>query len=207
MTLYAQTPGRRATQVLSDVFVLGWVVLWIYLGRYVHAAVLTMLSPARRLESSGTSLSRTMSDAASTVRDVPLLGDTLRAPLEQAAGAGASMTSAGRDLAATVQRLADVLGILTAVVPIALVVAGWLFLRGRFVRRAGAAQQLLDSDADLDLFALRAMSRQPLPRLARISDDPAGAWRRGDAQVIRALALLELSDSGLRPPTPIPVTR
>ena len=53
---------------------------------------------------------------------------------------------------------------------------------------------------DLDLFALRAMSNQPLQRLSRISPDPAGAWRRGDREVIRDLALLELSDCGLRPP-------
>ena len=35
----------------------------------------------------------------------------------------------------------------------------------------------------MDLFALRAMSHQPLHRLTRISGDPAGAWRRGDADV------------------------
>ena len=31
-------------------------------------------------------------------------------------------------------------------------------------------------------------------------DDPAGAWRAQDPDVVRALALLELRDSGLRPP-------
>ena len=46
------------------------------------------------------------------------------------------------------------------------------------------------------------MANQPMPRLAKISDDPAGAWRRGELDVIHALALLELRDSGLRPPPP-----
>jgi hypothetical protein len=46
------------------------------------------------------------------------------------------------------------------------------------------------------------MANQPMPRLAKVSDDPAGAWRRGDLDVIHALALLELRDSGLRPPPP-----
>jgi hypothetical protein len=68
------------------------------------------------------------------------------------------------------------------------------------VRRATAAQRFIDSAADLDLFALRAMARQPMTRLAAISDDPSGAWRRGEEATIRALALLELRDSGLRPP-------
>ena len=37
-------------------------------------------------------------------------------------------------------------------------------------------------------------------RLARVADDPAGAWRAHDPDVVRALALLELHDCGLRPP-------
>lgn len=44
------------------------------------------------------------------------------------------------------------------------------------------------------------MATQPMPRLAAVSDDPAGAWRRGDDEIIRALALLELREVGLRPP-------
>jgi hypothetical protein len=74
-----------------------------------------------------------------------------------------------------------------------------VLLRGRFVRRATAAQRFIDAAADLDLFALRAMARQPMRRLAAVSPDPTGAWRRGDQATIRSLALLELRDSGLRP--------
>jgi hypothetical protein len=37
-------------------------------------------------------------------------------------------------------------------------------------------------------------------RLAKVSDDPAGAWRRGDPEVVRELALLALHDAGLAPP-------
>jgi hypothetical protein len=35
--------------------------------------------------------------------------------------------------------------------------------------------------------------------LARVSDDPAGAWRARDPEVVRRLAELELADVGLRP--------
>ena len=85
--------------------------------------------------------------------------------------------------------------------PILIVGAIWLVLRWRFVRRASAAQRFIDAAPDLDLFALRAMANQPMPRLARISDDPAGAWRRGDLDVIHALALLELADVRPAPAT------
>ena len=92
------------------------------------------------------------------------------------------------------------LGVLIAVIPVLLVLAVWLPARVRFARRAGAAQRFVDADADLDLFALRAMAGQPMHLLARISDDPAGAWRRGDPDVVRRLAVLELRSVGLRPP-------
>jgi len=45
------------------------------------------------------------------------------------------------------------------------------------------------------------MARQPMHRLVAVSADPTGAWRRGDQSTIRSLALLELRDSGLRPPS------
>ena len=88
----------------------------------------------------------------------------------------------------------------TALVPILIVGLFWFALRLRFARRASAAQRFIDAAPDLDLFALRAMAKQPMPRLAAVSDDPAGAWRRGDDEIIRALALLELREVGLRPP-------
>ena len=36
--------------------------------------------------------------------------------------------------------------------------------------------------------------------LAKVSDDPAGAWRARDREVVTALAALELRDSGLSLP-------
>ena len=61
-------------------------------------------------------------------------------------------------------------------------------------------QRFLDEGADLDLFALRAMAHQPLHVLARVDPDPAGAWRRGEPDVVDRLARLELRSAGLRPP-------
>jgi hypothetical protein len=58
----------------------------------------------------------------------------------------------------------------------------------------------MDSSADLELFALRAMANQPMHRLARVSSDPVRAWRNGDRDVVRALAILELGDAGLSAP-------
>ena len=78
-----------------------------------------------------------------------------------------------------VERAALLLAVTTALVPIFIVGLYWLVQRLRFIRRAGAAQRFIDAAPDLDLFALRAMANQPMPRLAGVSDDPAGALAPG----------------------------
>ena len=98
-----------------------------------------------------------------------------------------------------VEWLANWLGWSVALVPILGALLLHLPPRVRFVRRAAAGRALIDSAADLDLFALRALANQPMHVLAKVSDDPAGAWRARDPDVVRRLAELELADVGLRP--------
>ncbi len=200
MKLYSDLPARRTVQVLADLAMVAWVVLWVRVAQWVHEATLQLAEPGRRLESAGTGFTGRMNDAGSSVDDLPLLDDRIAAPFRSAAGVGEDFASAGRDLVTAVERFAMVLAVVTAVAPIAIVLLTWLLLRWRFARRASAAQRFVDADPDLDLFALRAMANQPMQRLARISEDPAGAWRRGDRDVVRALAVLELTEAGLRPP-------
>ena len=82
--------------------------------------------------------------------------------------------------------------------PLGLVLFGWLPLRLRWMRRAGAARALRNAPAGRDLLALRALAGQPLRRLTRIDPDVAQAWRRGDQATVDALAALELRALGLR---------
>jgi hypothetical protein len=200
MKLYADLPGRRTAQILADLGVVAWVCVWAWAGRMVHDSTMGLAAPGRQLQDAGSGFRHQMTTAGNSVRDVPLVGDRIATPFQQASGAGTTIEQAGTSLVDAVTQLATLLGWVTALVPILLVALVWLFLRGRFVRRATAAQRFIDSAADLDLFALRAMATQPMRKLAGISDDPTGAWRRGDEVTIRSLALLELRDSGLHPP-------
>jgi hypothetical protein len=200
MKLYADLPGRRLAQLLADIGMLCWIAVWAWAGRRVHDATMALAAPGHRLEGAGSGFRSTMTSAGDSVDNLPLVDDRIAAPFRSAAGAGTEIENAGRDLVTAVGRLALLLGWTTALIPIVIVGGLWLLLRGRFVRRASAAQRFIDGADDLDLFALRAMANQPMRKLAVVSDDPAGAWRRGDQQVIRDLALLELRGSGLQPP-------
>jgi hypothetical protein len=204
MKLYADLPGRRTLQILADLAILAWVCTWAWVGRLVHDTTLALAGPGRRLQSAGSGFRDQMTQAGDSVSGLPLVGDRVAAPFRQVSGAGTTIEQAGTDLVDAVSDLANILGWVTALVPIVIVLMVWALLRGRFVRRATAAQRFIDNAADLDLFALRAMARQPMRKLASVSDDPTGAWRRGDEATIRSLALLELRDSGLRPPEPMP---
>ena len=127
------------------------------------------------------------------------MGDELAVPFDKAAEASDGIAAAGRDTVEAVERLALLLGLSVALIPILIVSAIHLPLRWRFVREATAGARFIDAQEDLDLFALRALANQPMRVLARVSDDPAGAWRARDPEVVRRLAELELADVGLRP--------
>lgn len=200
MLLYAQTPGRRTVQLIGDLLLVLWVWLWVRVAIRLHGAVLSLAEPGRRLESGASDVAGSLRDAGERADDVPFVGDSISRPLESAGAAASRIADAGRQQAELVSDLALPLALVVAAVPVLFAVLLWLPGRVRFVRRAAAARRFIDADADLALFALRAMANQPMHRLARVSDDPVAAWRAGDPVVVRQLALLELADAGLRPP-------
>jgi hypothetical protein len=203
MKLYADTSVRRTVQLVGDVLLVLWVLLWISLAGKVRDATLELRAPGYKLDSSGSDLARRLRQAGDGVSGLPLVGDKTAKPFDGAGGAAEGLAEAGQAQVHAVETLAFWLWLAVLLIPIVLALVLYLPSRIRFVRRATAGQRFLDARADLDLFALRAMSRQPLHVLARIHDDPAGAWRNGDSDVIAALARVELRSVGLREPASI----
>jgi len=201
MKIYADAPVRRSLQISGDVLLAIWVYLWVQMALVVRDATLSLAEPGEQISAAGGGLAEQLRDAGRTVGDVPLVGDEVRAPFDGAGGAADRIAAAGDAQVEAVQTLAFWLGLAVGAIPVLIALAVYLPLRWRFIREATAGSRFVDSTDDLDLFALRAMARQPLHRLARISDDPAGAWRRGEPEVVRDLAALELRDSGLAVPT------
>ena len=200
MGIYAAQRGRMAAQVAGDVFVLVWIVVWGVLGSLVDQAINVLTGPARETARTAVRLAGDLTDAADQAGRVPGLGEQLRRPFDAAANSLGGIVSSANNQVESIQTLATLMGWLVFLIPVTVVIAFWLPRRIRFVRRARAAQRFLDAQADLDLFALRAMANQPMHVLAEISDDPVAAWRRGDRSVVNALAEVELRRSGLRMP-------
>lgn len=201
MGIYARQPQRLAAQVGADVFVLAWSVAWWLAGGVVTRAVLRVAGPARETATAADRLSGQVRDASEQAARVPGIGADLRRPLDAAANSFTDVVAAANQQVASIERLASLMGWLVFAVPVAVLLALWLPRRLTHLMRARAAQRFLDSSADLDLFALRAMAGQPMHVIAKISPDPVGAWRAGDATVIHKLAELELRRNGIRMPT------
>ena len=180
MKLYADLPARRTVQILADVAMLTWVCVWAWAGRLVHDQTMGLAAPGRRLQSAGSGFRQQLDSAGNAVRDVPLVGDSDLGAVPPGRRRRARRSSRPAPTSSTRSRgWRYLLGWVTALVPILIVGVVWLLLRGRFVRRATAAQRFVDSAADLDLFALRAMSNQPLRVLAsglRRPDRRLASW-------------------------------
>ena len=200
MKLYADATPRFTLQLALDAAVVAWVIVWIWLGTVVHDGVVALATPGERISSSARDLAGSLADAGGALDGTPLIGDGIASPFESAAEASRGIAQASDNSVAAIERFGFWLGVVVAVVPILYVLARFLPGRIRFVRNANAGQRLALGPADLEVFALRALTTQPLHRLTRVSPDPAGGLRRGETDVIAGLAALEMTRLGLSVP-------
>ena len=200
MGIYAKRPAKMIGQLVGDGFVVLWAIGWAIVAIFVHRVIEVLATPARETARTAMRLAENFREAAAEAAKVPVAGEQMRRPLDAAAGTLGSLIDSANDQVVSIERLALIVGWLVFLIPVATVVAFWLPRRIRFYRQAHASQVFLDSLADLDLFALRAMAAQPLYVLAEISDDPVQVWRSGDREVINKLAEVELKRNGLQLP-------
>ena len=203
LKLYADRPARFAGQLAADVLFVCWILAWVWIGNVVHDGTMDLAGPGHQAVDSATSLGGSLADAGDTLSGLPVVGDSVSTPFDEASAASERLADAGRAEIRAVERLALWLGLSIAVIPILVVGSRYLPARVRFVREATAGQQFIDAEADLELFALRAITHQPMHVLARVTDDPVGALRDGDRAVIARLADLQLRAHGLRSATAV----
>jgi hypothetical protein len=198
MQIYSDFAAHRSRQVAVDVLAVTAIGAWIALGAFVYALVIDLARFGAQMQTAGSEFSRTMTDIGGRLDAVPLIGGGISEPFAAAGGAGASLEAAGRSQQEAVLNLALGLGWGIALVPALTILLFWLVPRLRFTRRAATTRRLVGAGVSVDMLALRALTSQKLSVLAAVDADPVSAWRRGDTEVMRALAALELRASGVR---------
>jgi len=198
MKLYSDFAPRRTRQIVGDVLALLTIGAWIWLGVTVYQLVENLAGFGVQMEEAGAGFRQTMTEVGDNLGSVPVIGDGIRVPFDGASGAGAALEQAGQSQQDAVNQLATGLGIGIAVLPILMILVLWLVPRIRFARAASRARAIITSGAGIDLLALRALATQKISALTAIDDDAMAAWRRGDDDVMKALAQLELKSSGVR---------
>src|SRR3954451_19897927 len=121
LKLYADLPGRRTAQVLADVLFVVWLVLWVWAGHAVHDGTMALAGPGRQTTEAATGLSGGLTDAGDYLRGLPLVGDDVAVPFDKASGASDAIAEAGRQQVAAVEKLAVLLGLAIAAIPILIV--------------------------------------------------------------------------------------
>ncbi|OBH05821.1 hypothetical protein [Mycobacterium sp. E1747] len=194
---YSTRPGRLMAQLLSDFAVVVWTAIWLLVGLAVYDAVSTIAEAGRQVESGAHGIAGNLASAGHGAQHIPLVGDAVSHPLNSASQAALDLAGAGHDLDATASWLAVLLAMAIAAVPILVADLPWLLLRLRFFRRKLTVTALAATPAGEQLLALRALTNRPPGKLAAVSADPVGGWRREDPLTIRALAALELRSAGI----------
>lgn len=195
---YSTRPVRLFGQLMSDITISLWTVIWVIVGFAVHEAIATIAEAGRQVEAGSKGVAGNLASAGHSAHNIPLLGDALGQPLNAASQAALDIAGAGHDLDTTASWLAWVLALAVALPPILAVTMPWLYLRIRFFRRKLVVTALAATAAGQQLLALRALANRSPAKLAAVSADPVGGWRYEDPVVIRGLAVLELRAAGVR---------
>lgn len=198
MKLYSDFAAQRTRQIVADGLAVLAIALWVVFGVIVYDAIARLAAFGEDMQAAGSGFAASMAEVGENLSGVPLIGSAIQAPFDGASNAGRALENAGETQQVLVQNAAVTLGMGIALIPTLMILALWLIPRLRFVRKAGRAQTVLKSGAGVDLLALRALANQKMTALIEVDPDAMGAWRRGDQDVMRRLAALELQSAGVR---------
>lgn len=191
---YAETLQLRSRQVIWDLVVVAWAVLWLLLGMHLHDLVTVLAIPGEGLSDVGTSIASGADRIAAALDDAPLVGGGIAEPFSVLGDAGEDLAGVGEETRRAALRLALWLSVSVAGVAVAVVAAPYLLWRVRWSRRATVAARLRDEPGTTRLLALRAVVSRPLTELVSVSSDPL----RDVQERPGVLAALELRELGLR---------
>lgn len=200
MRFYPSLPGLLRRTIALDAAIVLLLVLFAWLGLKVHDSVSDLNSLSRGITQAGSTTQDTLRRAGKAVGGVPVIGGQLSDSLQGAGReAGGTAASLGRESRQRIDSLANLLGVLTWLIPSLLVLVAFLPGRVRHVLRLSAGARMLEAGAispeRRKLIAQRAAFGLPYGTLLRHSRDPLGDLEAGRYD---GLVAAELEAAGLR---------
>ncbi len=204
LTLYPDVPKLRTAQILRDLLVLGLIVLFVWIGVSVYHLVDALSVLGEGVSNAGNGLQGAFDNVGDAVSNVPIVGGALGDAFHGAGDAtGGNIANLGQQGQDAVHMLARTIGVITAGLPIAVLLVAVLPGRVRGIREMSSARALTGIDlADPErarLLAMRAAFGLPFRELLPYTQDPFGDLAEGryDALVRAALADVGLQPRGL----------
>lgn len=200
LTLYPDLPGQRRSQIVRDLLVVLLIAFFVWCGVKVYDLVAALTVLGEGVREAGSTVEGGFTSVADAVGGIPLVGDALAGAFTSVGdGTGGNVADLGQAGVDAVYLLARTLGILTAALPIAVLLVAVVPRRVRTIREMSAAREVSDFDVTdperRKLLAMRAAFGLPFGELLPYTRDPFGDLAEGryDALVAAALA-----DVGLR---------
>jgi hypothetical protein len=202
LTLYPDVPSARRSQILRDLLVLALIAFFVWVGFKVHDLVAALAVLGHGVTAAGNSVQGAFDSVGNAVSNVPIVGGALGDAFHGAGdGTGGNLADIGQQGEDAVFLLARTLGIVTALLPISVLLVAVLPRRIRSIREMSSARAV--SSVDLDdperrrLLAMRAAFGLPYRELLPWTKDPFGDLATGNYD---ALVSAALADVGLRVP-------
>ncbi len=204
LTLYPSLPSARRQQIVRDVLSLALIAFFIWCGVKVHDVVAELSVIGTAVYDAGSNVQNSFDSVAGAVNGIPVVGGALADAFHNAGqGTGGNVAQSAQASVDAINKLATVLGVVTALLPISVLVVAALPRRIRGIREMTAANTMANLDLNdperRRLLAMRAAFGLPFRELLPYTSDPFGdlAAGRYDALIAAALA-----DVGLWPSTP-----
>jgi hypothetical protein len=191
-------PFMSARKVrLMDAAIVVWIVAWVLLGVFVGRAVWGVGGIADPVIRNATSLGQT-AQGFERLRSVPLVGSALGSVVGGVTGAADKTRAEAQAVKDRIHAIGVTVGLLLALVPVAVALVFYLPLRlpwGRDVRAIRTALARDPTDPRLQRYlAVRALQGLTYDRLLALSDDP---WHDLATAHAERLAAVELERLGL----------
>ena len=136
LTLYPDLPDQRRAQIQRDVLVVLLIAFFVWCGITVHDLVGALSVLGEGVRETGTAVEGGFTGVADAVGGIPLVGDALSDAFASAGdGTGGNLADLGQSGVDAVFLLARTLGILTALLPIAVLLVAVVPRRARSIDR------------------------------------------------------------------------